>query len=57
MLKKYKSYLLLLIGYIIYRVITEESVTLTMILMITFSFAFVAWMLEELEELDKQNAN
>ncbi|MDV2884655.1 hypothetical protein RYX45_05660 [Alkalihalophilus pseudofirmus] len=54
MLKKYKSYLLLLIGYIIYRVTTEETVTFTMILMIILSFAFIAWMLEE---LDKQNAN
>jgi hypothetical protein len=52
--KKYKLHILALVGYILYLIIREETVTFTMILMIIFSFAFVAWMLEG---LDKQNAN
>ncbi|ADC51448.1 hypothetical protein BpOF4_17025 [Alkalihalophilus pseudofirmus OF4] len=54
MFKKYKLHIMALVGYILYLLITEETVSFTMILMIIFSFAFVAWMLEE---LDKQNAN
>ncbi|WP_161784696.1 hypothetical protein [Halalkalibacter okhensis] len=48
MVKKYKGYLLAYIGFLVYTFVSEETYSLVVFIMITASFAFVVWMVENL---------